>query len=247
MSMTYDDYARDEALAELQFEAVMERAAREQAILLLVEGDSEEVALPILFTDVLEIGTIGLRIGNYNGYGNLLPFMKLLINTLEYPYPIIIAHDNDPASLQGIRQCEGWGLITSRVFLFPIPVAPVVSFSDGHRGGSFEESFAREVFISAAFSRGVLPEQLLGEEETFSHSFDPGKPWLAQLGAFCADRGLRDWSARKPFLARRLAEETSDLPETFLKLVSLIREVRNKTPVSHPNIVQLPKTPGLTS
>jgi hypothetical protein len=47
-------------------------------------------------------------------------------------------------------------------------------------------------------------------------------------------------------LAQALAMECDDLPQTFSRLATLIREVRDKHPVRHPDDVELPKVYGLT-
>lgn len=229
MSTTDDDVAWDNAMVELHHEAMLARAAVEQAIVLFVEGDSEEIALPILLTDFLdEAGHIGLKIANYNGNGSLVAFLKLMLNTLQHPYPIIVTYDDDAESVSVLNRCKAQGLLTDQVFLFPIPCTPVVTYPNGHRGGSFEEAFTPEVFIDAAFSEEILPSELAVKENEFALVFDRTKPWLAQLKKFCAERGFSDWDAKKTILASRLAEKADTLPETFARLIALISEVRKK-------------------
>lgn len=247
MTTTEADIAQDNAIAELHDEAMMERAAREQAILVLVEGDSEEAALPILFTEASDAGRlVGLKIANYNGNGSLVAFMRLLIKTLSHPHPIILTYDNDPGSLAAFERCQRQGLIASNVFAFAIPSVPVVQYSNGQKGGSFEEAFSPETFLAAAFHASVLPQQLVNVQSEFAAEFDPSRPWLGQLQKFCALRDFTDWATKKPVLAERLAEGADPIPQTFADLISLIEATRKKFPVIHPHDVELPKVRGLT-
>ena len=246
MTDTWDDIARDNALAELHDEAIMARAAQEQAILIFVEGDSEEVALPILFTDLLDFDAVGVKIANYSGNGSLVAFVRLMTVTLGHRYPIIITHDNDPDSIAAVDKCRRQKLLNDRAFMFPIPDSPVVKYSSGHGGGSFEEAFSPEAFLEAAFSDEILPAQLLGRRNEFEAQFDRNSPWLAQLQRFSAAFGFTEWSTRKPVLAQRLAEASDDLPPTFSRLLNLINEVRKRFPIFHPSDVELPYVPGLT-
>jgi len=246
MSNTQDDYARDMAISELHGEAIMARASREQAIFLLVEGDSEEQALPLLFTDVLDLDTVGVKIANYNGHGNLRAALRLLRLTLSHERPIVVTHDNDPESMTSIRKCQKEDLLGGSSYLFRVPCNPVVTYRDGHVGGSFEESFPVDAFLNAAFSEGILPSSVIASRTSFESTFNPLKPWLRQLRKFAVGLGFVELSIRKPLLAVALAEECDDLPLTFSRLATLVREVRDEHPVVHPNDVKLPKVPGLT-
>lgn len=241
---TDDDWARDDAIAGLHHEAVLERAAQEQAILLFVEGDSEEIAFPMLFTDALDSQKIGVKIANYNGHGNLAAFLKLLTVTLKHRHPIVVTYDNDPESGAAIEQCRSAGLISANTYLFKVPLTPVVKYSNEHTGGSFEEAFPCETFLDAAFCEEVLPKLLVDKREEFEAIFDRTKPWLAQLKRFCAPHGFT--SLKKPVLAEALADRTDDLPETFARLIELLTTVRKDHPVSNPNDVKLPHVRGLT-
>ncbi len=234
------------AITELHSEAVMARAALEQAIFVLVEGDSEELALPLLFTDVLDLDTVGAKIANYNGQGNLRAALRLLRLTLSHERPIVVTYDNDPESMASIRKCQKENLLGGSTYLFGVPCDPVVTYPGGHVGGSFEESFPVEVFLNAAFSEGILPSSVIADRASFESAFNPRRPWLQQLQKFTAALGFVGWSTRKLLLAETLAEECDDLPPTFSRLAALIREVRDKHPVVHPNDVELPKVHGLT-
>jgi len=246
MSTTWDDVAADMAISDLHDEAVMARAALEQAIFLFVEGDSEEVALPLLFTDILDLEAVGAKIANYNGHGNLGAALRLLKLTLSHDRPIIVTHDNDPESIASVLKCEKQNLLGDLTYLFPIPTEPVVMYPCGHVGGSFEESFPVEMFLNVAFSDGMLPADVIAQRASFESGFNPSKPWLRQLQKFTADLGFVEWSTRKPLLAEALATECDELPLTFSRLATLIREVRDKHPVVHPDDVELPKVHGLT-
>jgi hypothetical protein len=147
-----NDAARNEAISELHHEAVLARASLEQAIFVFVEGDSEELALPLLFTDILDLKAVGARIANYNGHGNLRAALRLLKLTLSYNRPVIVTHDNDPESKASIRKCQKQNLLGDLAYLFPIPSEPIVTYPCGHVGGSFEESFPVEMFLDAAFT-----------------------------------------------------------------------------------------------
>lgn len=246
MTTTWEDVAADMAISDLHEEAVMKRATLEQAIYLFVEGDSEEIAFPMLFTDVIDLEDIGVKIANYNGHGNLRAALRLLKLALSHDRPIIVTYDNDPESIASVRKCEKQDLISDITYLFPIPPDPVVSYSKGHNGGSFEESFPVEDFLNAAFSGDILPADVITQRESFESIFDPCKSWLRQLQKFTADLGFTDWSTCKPKLAEALAMECDELPQTYSRLASLIQEVRDKHPVVHPDDVELPKIQGLT-
>lgn len=246
MSTTWDDAARDMAISDLHDEAVLARAAVEQAIFVLVEGDSEELALPLLFTDILDLEAVGAKIANYNGHGNLRAALRLLKLTLTHDRPIVVTHDNDPETIASVRKCEKQNLLGNLTYLFAIPTEPVVTYPSGQVGGSFEESFPVEIFLNAAFTKGILPPSVIAERPSFESAFNPHEPWLQQLQKFTAGLGFVEWSTCKPLLAEALATECDELPLTFSRLATLIQEVRDKHPVVHPDHVELPKAHGLT-
>ena len=246
MSTTSDDVARDMAISDLHYKAVMARATLEQAIFVFVEGDSEELALPLLFTDILDLETVGAKIANYNGHGNLKAALRLLKLTLTHDRPLVVTHDNDPESIASVHKCKKQNLLGDLTYLFPIPTEPIVTYPSGHIGGSFEESFPVEMFLNAAFSNRILPASVIAQRGSFESAFDPRKPWLRQLQKFTAALGFVEWPTRKPLLAEALATECDELPLTFSRLATLIQEVRDKHPVVHPDDVKLPKVHGLT-
>lgn len=234
------------AISDLHDEAVIARAAQEQAIFVFVEGDSEEVALPLLFTDIVDLEAVGVKIANYNGHGNLTAALRLMKLTLSHDRPIIVTHDNDPESIASVRKCMKQNLLDDATYLVPLPTDPVVSYPCGHMGGSFEESFPVEMFLNVAFSNGMLPSAVIERRATFESEFDPRMPWLRQLQKYTTSLGFTEWSTRKPLLAKALAMECDELPPTFARLATLIQEVRDKHPVIHPDDVELPKVHGLT-
>ncbi len=246
MSYDWADAEYDKAIDDLQNEAVMKRATREQSIFLLVEGESEEVAIPILFFDIINLDDVGVKIANYNGHGNLPAALRLLKLTLSHERPIILTYDNDPESIASVHRCKEQGLITDLIYPLPIPTDPVVEYPSGHYGGAFEESFPAAVFINAAFGRDVLPAIVASQRMLFESTFDSSKPWLSQLRKFTASIGFTDWDTKKTELAESMAEVCTQLPPTYRALARLINEVRKKHPVVHPYDVELPKVEGLT-
>ena len=246
MGMTYDEYAHEMAIDELHQEAVMERAKREQCIYLFVEGESERIALPTLLGDLVDLDELGVVVAVYNGNGNLYTALKLLSQTLSYDRPVIATYDNDPDGARSLRRYKESDFANDLVFFYSIPISPVVEFPNGHQGGSFEEAFAVEDFLSACFSPPILPDEICERRQEFESIFESSKPWLDQVRKFCAQHGFKDWSAKKPVLAERLAEDCAVTPDTYEKLAKLIQDIREQHPVRHPDDVKLPKVHGLT-
>src|SRR5581483_8762504 len=184
MGMNWDDVSYEMAMEALHQEAIMERAAREQSIYLFVEGRSEEIAIPILFQDVIDLDALGIKIANYNGRGNLHAALRLLKLTLDHDRPVILTYDNDPESISSVQFCKDQRRNTDLVYQFPIPIEPVVTYQRGYQGGSIEESFSAEVFINAAFSGYILPSSITSQRECFESIFDLHKPWFLQLKKF---------------------------------------------------------------
>lgn len=146
-----------------------------------------------------------------------------------------------------METCRSDNLLSELVYEFPIPLQPVVTYPCGHKGGSFEESFPIDVFLSAAFHETILPVDVRSGSQDFMRSFDPSKPWFIQLRKFCAARGFVELSRKKTALAERLASEIEELPSTYAALEQLIRHVRKTHPVKHPDDVVLPAVRGLTT
>ena len=91
-----------------------------------------------------------------------------------------------------------------------------------------------------------MRSDLLNLKSCFNRIFDINKPWYAQVKKFCALNGFFNFSYLKADLAEYLAEECRDIPKTILMLVDLIKDIRNKYPVKHPDDVELPQVFGLT-
>ncbi|MBN1126433.1 MAG: hypothetical protein JXA82_15615 [Sedimentisphaerales bacterium] len=155
MSMSFDECARDQALQDLHFEAMMERAKKEQCIFLFVEGESEEIAFPELLYQFVDLEEIGVVIANYNGHGNLHTSLRLLLKTLSHDRPVIVTYDNDPDGFRVFCRCHESDFMSDKITFFPIPQIPVVIFQGGHEGGSFEESFRSDEFIEAYFCSDI--------------------------------------------------------------------------------------------
>ncbi len=244
--MTIDDAVYEIALQDLHDEAVMKRATREQCIFLFVEGESEARAIPDLLYDPEKFESLGLKVANYNGRGNLVSMLRFLSLTLSFDRPIILTYDNDPESSTSIETCRKQGWITNLVYEFPIPNEPVVTYPCGHRGGSFEESFSPDEFFDAAFHNTMLPETICCAANQFKQSFDVSRPWFKQLQRFCADRGFPQIRRKKVALAELLLANLKVQPPTYVALAKLVHEVRAKHPVKHPDDVPLPGIRGLT-
>jgi hypothetical protein len=247
MSITWDDIARDMALEDLHHEAVMKRATREQCIFLFVEGECEANTIPGLLFDDVEFESLGIQVANYNGRGNLPVMLRFLRQTLSFDRPIILTYDNDPESLKSIETCRKQNLITELVYQFPIPNQPVVMYPSGHSGGSFEESFSIEEFLEAVFHENVMPQQIRSQFREFRGTFDSSRPWFRQVQKFCAHRGFPKIREKKVEVAELLATNINEQPATYVALAKLIREVRAKHPIKHPDDVVLPKIRGLTA
>ncbi len=246
MSTSWEDVARDMAISDLHQEAVMARAALEQCIFLFVEGESEETAIPILMTDVIDLDALGVKIANYNGHGNLRAALRLLKLTLSHNRPVIITYDNDPESIMSVEKCKNQGLFTNLTYELRIPIEPLVTYTNGHCGGSFEESFPLGVFLDCVFNEDILPPNICSKRRSFESVFDRSRPWFAQVKRFAADLGFTDCDAKKVSLANHLAIKCDEPPVTYRKLAEVVKDVRKKHPVVHPDDVELPKVYGLT-
>jgi hypothetical protein len=246
MSITYDDIARENAVEDLYNEAKMERTRKEQCIYLFVEGESEEVAFPILLNELIDLTELGVIVANYNGIGNLVVSLKLLSKTLSHNRPVIITFDNDLAGIANTRKISIAKTKSNLFHLFPIPKKGIIKYINGHFGGSFEESFQPDDFINCAFSKKIIPKEIIDKRKLFENSFDIQRPWLKQLEKFCADNGYKSINIKKTALAERLALCVETIPETYTELAKLIVEVRSLYPVIHPDDVELPRISGLT-
>jgi predicted ATP-dependent endonuclease of OLD family len=248
MSMSLEEIMMDEAYAELHEEAVMKAAALAQCIYLFVEGDSEEQAFPILLEEGcgLDLKELGVVIANYNGIGNLKHGLRLLGKTLSHDRPIVVTYDNDEEGKKAPSVIDRF--YSNRKLLYPvtIPNKPVVRYTSGHIGGSFEEAFEPQDFINACFQKSIIDTHLLSEKFSFQKRFKPDVPWYSQIARFCKENGDKKFTSRKVDLAIELAESCETIPSTFQDLAAALSEVRAKFPVKHPDDVELPRVYGLT-
>lgn len=246
MSTTYDDIARDMALECLHEEAKYERAKKEQCIFLFVEGNSEEIAFPILLAGLIDLTDLGVVIANYNGIGNLNAMLKFLSLTLSHNRPVIVTYDNDMEGIMAIRKYENSQYHSDIIKTFSIPQMNIVNYSNGHSGGSFEESFLLTDFFDCSFKQNILPTEIIEKKDTFIKLFNPQKPWMEQLKKFCALNGFKGWNINKPLIAREISMCCKEIPITYILLSILIKEVRTTNPIIHPYDVDLPNVRGLT-
>jgi hypothetical protein len=162
MSMSQDDYSREQAIHDLCCEEKWKKATQDQPIYLFVEGDSEEQALPILLESAgIDLQEIGIVIANYNGIGNLPHALSLLNKTLSNDRPIVLTLDNDMRGKEFLSSKAGRHIDTRLVTVSLIPDSPVVEYTNGHKGGSFEEAFALNHFIETCFLEGIMHDDLV--------------------------------------------------------------------------------------
>lgn len=245
--MTPEDYASEQAYEELHHEEVMRQATLSQCIYVFVEGHSEEVAIPLLL-ERLGVGleNDGIVVANYNGINNLPHVLRLMNQTLSYDRPIIVTYDNDLDGQRISRRISPYVNGGNKIVHHTIPSSPVVSFKNGHQGGSFEEAFDSRLFINACFQERFMPTNIVSLKKQFLNSFDNKVPWLAQICEFCKQHDCLDFGSCKVLLAEELAETCDPIPSTFTELAELVQQTRLANPVKHPDDVELPKIPGLT-
>lgn len=236
MSTTIEDIQYEEMLSELHYEVVMKNAAISQCIYIFVEGDSEEIAIPILLNRLnLGLDALGIIVANYNGIGNLGHSIRLLSKTLSHDRPVVVTFDNDQKGKRII------GTVSGSIFTeFPIPINPIVTYSDGHAGGSFEESFNQDIFIEACFQSELIGVTLSNKKGVFTSIFNQSKPWLSQVIQFIQSHGGQATQLNKPKIAEYMAENCQPVPDTYVKLAEKLINIRNQNPIKHPDDVKLP-------
>lgn len=226
----YYDILAEEYYAELAKEELFKESALRQCIYLFVEGESEERAFPILLQKAgLDIKQLGLVIANYHGSGNLLHCMRLMRRTLSHDRPIIITIDND---VNGVSfQTKYRERKIDKDYIFLVPQRPVVTFSNGHMGGSYEEIYPVSLFIDICFTTDIMQESILEKRKAFERSFDPDKPWFGQITKFCYENGFPEFPDKKVELAISLADKCREIPTDIKLLAKLVSEVREKYPI----------------
>lgn len=244
--MTPEDYAMEQAFEELHHEEVMRQATLQQCIYVFVEGQSEEVAIPILFERLgMDLEEDGVIVTHYNGINNLPHVLRLMNQTLSYDRPIIVTYDNDLDGQRITRKISPYIYIGSKVILQTIPSSPVVTFNNGHQGGSFEEAFPFKFFINICFQECFMPSNIVALKHDFLKKFNSNKPWLAQISEFCKVHQCMDFGKCKVSLAENLAKNCDRIPSSFNDLATLVKQTRLAHPVKHPDDVELPKIRGL--
>lgn len=230
-----EDIQYDEMLSALHFEAVMKNEAQKQCIYVFVEGDSEEIAFQSLLEGCgIDFETDGIVVANYNGVGNLKNMIRLLRKTLSHDRPIIVTFDDD---LEGKKLA---GLTNdSLITFFKIPFSPVVTYKDGSTGGSFEECFTPDCFISSCFKPKAIDRKILNKESDFKKMFDPTRPWASQLAKFILNNGGNPGSINKVKIAESMASEAEPIPRTFTELAKLVTDIRANNPIRHADDVEL--------
>lgn len=210
------------------FDIASTESALEQCIYLFVEGKSEEIAFRILLEEGLGINfeKEGIVIANYNGIGNLGHTIKLMLKTLSHSRPMIFTFDDDYKNI-----FYKIGHVPQNVYMFKIPYQPVVYFSNGDFGGSFEESFLPEDFINACFETTLLKQNPHIEKQEFIDYFDSKKSFYNQIVIYLQEQGLANSLPSKIEIAEELACGVDPEPETYLQLAKLIREVREQHPI----------------
>jgi len=247
MGMTPDDYAREQAYDELHHKEVMIQATLSQCIYVFVEGQSEEVAIPTILNRLgMDLEEDGIVVANYNGINNLPHVLRLMNQTLSYDRPIIVTYDNDLDGQRIAKKISPYITNGNNVIHQTLPSSPVVTFKNGHQGGSFEEAFDPQFFIDKCFQECFMPINIVLLKDDFLNIFDRHAPWLAQICEFCKKHGCMDFGSCKVLLAKELAEYCEPIPSSFTVLANLIQQTRLSNPVKHPDDVELPKIRGLT-
>lgn len=212
-----------------QWTKASKESALEQCIYLFVEGESEEAAFGILLEEGLGIKfeEYGVVIANYNGIGNLKNTIRLMSQTLSHSRPMIFTFDDDNKSL--ISKIVN---LPSNVHLFKVPNKPVVTLSNGEKGGSFEESFEASDFIDACFETTLLKMDPTISKVEFTNLFSVGKSFYPQIVSFLKSKSLSIYLPNKIEIAESMATSCITEPETYVKLAELIRTIRLDNPIN---------------
>lgn len=238
------DWAMEQAIQDLHYEAVMERAKKEQCIYLFVEGDSEEKSFDnLLFKSDYDIDKEGIVLANYGGNGNLKNVLKFFKNTLSSERPAIITYDDDINGKKFIEDLKREYNHDQRITFFKIPINPIIKYKEGIVGGSFEEIFDKSFFIESCFSNEFLKDKPENHLNIFLKDFCDTKPWFKQVEKYFYS--IQEM-INKVDLAIFLSERITEVPETIIRLVDVLKEVRMNYPIKHPDDVELPQIRGLT-
>ena len=222
------DVLLDNRVQEEVWNLALNESALEQCIYLFVEGESEEAAFEIILEEGLGIkfDEYGVVIANYKGIGNLKNTIRLMSNTLSHSRPMIFTFDDDSKSL-----ISGIGNVPSNVHLFKVPTKAVVTFSNGEKGGSFEESFEASDFIDACFETTLLKMNPHVSKAEFANVFTSDKSFYPQIVKFLKLKGLSKHAPKKIEIAISMATACVTEPETYVELAELIKSIRLDNPV----------------
>ena len=133
--------------------------------------------------------------------------------------------DDDPSIVANL------GVLPNNIYLFKVPFKPVVTFSNGYKGGSFEESFESSDLINACFEATLLKANPQIIKQDFINIFDSKKPFYSQIVQFLMQKGLTNSVPKKTEIAEEMAITCTPEPDTYKELAQLIRNIRSKHPV----------------
>lgn len=227
------DAQMSEVIENIYAEKAFERAAIDQCIYLFVEGESEEIAFFHILQKRLsfDLEKNGIVLANYNGIGNIKHILRLMQQTLSFDRPMIVTFDDDLDG-KNPKKVPLKNTLANNIHLFPIPQSPAVIFKDGSTGGSFEESFLPNDFISACFNTGLLKSHPRIKEKDFKLVFENSKPFYPQIIKFLKDQNLPTFEPSKTEIAFYMAKNCKEIPDTYIKLKELLESLRKKHPIS---------------
>lgn len=233
----YDSIMADAIASQMAedryYELSFRKAALNQCIYLFVEGESEEIAFYEILNNRLsyDLEKNGILIANYRGIGYLKHTLRLMQDTLSFDRPMVVTFDNDMDG-KNPKKVPSQASLERNIHLFPIPESPVVTLNDGTTGGSFEESFTSDDFISACFNTAILKNNQSIRQQDFQAVFDSDKPYHPQMIKFLKGLGLNNYCPSKTEIAFYLARNCQTIPYTYIKLKQLLENLRLQYPIS---------------
>ena len=223
------DAQMDEAMDQIRYGVALDEARLEQCIYLFVEGESEESAFHILLSRALGANLweeYAVEIANYNGIGNLKHVARLMGRTLSHQRPMIFTFDDDDKNaVPKTDEIPEYGE------LFKIPSSPVVTLSSGVMGGSFEESFDSQDFIDACFNTTLLKKHPHITQADFLKTFCKNTSFFNQIKKFLVSQNVKPDGLSKLEIAEHMARHCNPIPNTYVMLAALIKEIRVKYPL----------------
>jgi len=226
MGTSIDDIKEDVAIEESFQGRSLDREKLLQCIYLLVEGATEEQALPsLLATAGADLDELGVVLVNMGGANNATHIVRTLLLTLSADRPVVLVLDNDD---EGKRAANSSTLRAHpHLTTMMVPAQGVVELASGARGGSFEEMFDLSQVIEA------VVEQLDagGPSATDLHAdVDPQQPWLAQISRICraSVSGFREIDKVEVAIC---LSSTTPAPADIQRLAALLTGLRDDNPV----------------